>query len=158
MAAGTMTWFDQALLDLGKGAFDLSSDTLKWALIKSAANGGHDPAVDDADPCWGAGGSTNLSSAQVGTGGTSYTGPVTIAGTTWTIVAGTPTLDGTDPGELAADASGFTDARSLVVYDDTHAAKKALAWMDLGADKSIAAGIALRIEFAAGGILTLNQA
>lgn len=158
MAAGDIVWFDQALLNLGKKIFDLSSDTLKLGLVKSAANGGIDPAVTTADPCWGAGGSTNLSSSQVATAGTSYTGPQSLTSVTWAIVSGTPTLRA-DVITLAADASGFINARWGIIYDDTAANKNAIGYVDLGADVSIAAAsYSFDWNGANNDILTLNQA
>lgn len=65
MASGDIVWFDQALLNLGEKVFDLSSDTLKLGIVKSAANSGIDPAASTSDPCWGAGGSTNLDRKSV---------------------------------------------------------------------------------------------
>lgn len=78
MAVGDVKWFAQALLDLGTKKHDLSADTFKYGILKSAANGGIDLTQSLADPRWGAGGATNLSSSQVATGGTSYTGPGTL--------------------------------------------------------------------------------
>lgn len=158
MASGDIVWFDQALLNLGEKVFDLSSDTLKLGIVKSAANSGIDPAASTSDPCWGAGGSTNLSSSQVATGGTSYTGPQTLASVTWTIVSGTPTLRAANV-TLASDASGFTNGRWGIIYDDSATNKNAIAYVDLGSDRSIASG-GLTIDWsgADGDILTLNQA
>lgn len=158
MAAGDIVWFDQALLNLGEKIFDLSSDTLKLGLVKSAANSGIDPSATTSDPCWGAGGSTNLSSSQVATGGTSYTGPQTLSSVTWTLVSGTPTLRAANV-TLAADASGFTNARWGIIYDDSATNKNALAYVDLGADTSIAAAsYTFDWSGASGDVLTLDQA
>lgn len=152
MATGDITWFDQALLDLGEKIHDLSTDTLKLGLVTSVVT----PAADTADPRWGAGGGTNLSTNAVATG-TAWTGPVTLASVTWTIVAGTPTLDAADPAQIAQDAGGFTNARWGIIYNDTAAGKQALAFVDLGSDRSIVSG-PLTITFNASGVLTLNQA
>lgn len=139
MAAGDITWFRQALLDLGKKVHDLSADTLKLGIVKSAANSGIDPTATTADPRWGAGGTTNLSSSQVATGGTSYTGPQTLGSVTWTLVSNEPFLRAAVV-SLAQDASGFTNGRWGIIYNDTAAGKQALAFVDLGGDKSLAAG------------------
>lgn len=71
MATGDVTWFDQALLDLGKKIHDLSTDVLKLGLVTSTVT----PSATTADPRWGAGGGTNLSTNAVATG-TAWTGPV----------------------------------------------------------------------------------
>jgi hypothetical protein len=157
MAAGDIKWFAAGLLKLGQAKFNLGSDTLKLGIIKSAANGGVDPTLSLADPCWGAGGTTNLSSSQVATGGTEYTGPKTLASVTWTSVSNVPTLRATDVA-LSTDASGFTNGRWGIIYDDTATNKDALGFIDFGADKSIASG-PLTINFGGAGtdILTLTQ-
>ena len=152
MATGDVTWFDQALLDLGEKIHDLSSDTFKLGLVTDAVT----PAANTSDPRWGAGGGTNLSSSAVATG-TAWTGPVTLASVTWTIVAGTPTFDAADPAQIAQDAGGFTNARWGVIYNDTAAGKQALCFIDLGSNRSIVSS-PLTITFNASGILTLNQA
>lgn len=152
MATGDITWFDQALLDLGEKIHDLSTDVLKLGLVTSVVT----PAANTADPRWGAGGGTNLSTNAVATG-TAWTGPVTLASVTWTIVAGTPTLDAADPAQIAQDGAGFTNARWGIIYNDTAAGKQALAFVDLGSDRSIVSG-PLTITFNASGVLTLNQA
>lgn len=152
MAAGDIVWFDQALLDLGKEVHQLATDTLKLGLIDAGVT----PAATTADPCWGAGGTTNLSSNAVATG-TAWTGPVTLASVAWTLVGGTPTLDATDPTTIAQDAGGFTDARWGIIYNDTATNKNAIAYLDLGSARSIVTG-PLTITFNASGILTLNQA
>lgn len=152
MATGDITWFDQALLDLGEKLHDLSSDTYKLGLVTAVVT----PATNTSDPRWGAGGGTNLATNKVAEA-TGWTGPVTLASVTWTIVSGTPTFDAADPATIAQDASGFTDARWGIIYNDTDAGKRALAFLDLGSARSLVTG-PLSITFNASGVLTLNQA
>jgi hypothetical protein len=155
MASGDITIFQQARLNLGKGVFDLSADTLKLGIIKSAANSGHDPSSSDADPHWGGSGTTDLSASQVATGGTSYAGPVTLTSTSFTLVSGVPTLRA-DVVSLSQDASGFTNGRWGILYDDTDANKRAIAFVDLGGDQSlVAAGLNIDWNGATNDILTL---
>lgn len=153
MAAGDIKWFAQALLDMGKKLHDLSADTLKLGIITSAVT----PSLSTSDPRWGAGGSTNLSTNQVATGGTSYTGPQTLASVTWTSVSNVPTLRATDV-SLAQDASGFTNGRWGIIYNDTDAGKRCLGFVDFGSDRSLATG-SLTVNFGGAGtdILTLTQ-
>lgn len=153
MAAGDIKWFAQALLDMGKKLHDLSADTLKLGIITSAVT----PSLSTSDPRWGAGGSTNLSTNQVATGGTSYTGPQTLASVTWSLVSNVPTLRSTDV-SLAQDASGFTNGRWGIIYNDTDAGKRAIGFIDFGSDRSLATG-SLTINFGGAGtdILTLTQ-
>jgi hypothetical protein len=134
MAAGDIFWFDAGLNRLMRGEIDFDGGAMKLGLITSAAT----PAKTTADPRWGAGGSTNFSTNQVGTGGTSYTGPVTL---------GTPTVAVATPDvffrasivTLAQDASGFTNARWGIIFQDD-ANDYAVAYVDLGSDRSLAAG------------------
>lgn len=153
MAQGDIKWFAQALLDLGEKLHDLSSDTFKLGIITSAVT----PSLSTSDPRWGAGGSTNLSSNQVATGGTSYTGPLTLASVTWTLVSNVPTFRATDP-TMAQDASGFTNGRWGIIYNDTDAGKRAIGFIDLGFDRSLVTG-SLTINFGGAGtdVLTLTQ-
>lgn len=145
MAQGDITWFNAAKVKIGNGAFNLGADTLRVGIIKSAANGGVDPTASLADPRWGVGGSTNLSSSQVATGGTSYTGPVALANKTWGAVGSAGVLRA-DPITLAQDPSGFTNGRWAIIYDDTVTGKDAIAFVDLGSDRSLVTG-ALNIDW-----------
>lgn len=153
MATGDIKWFAQALLNLGEKIFDLSSDTLKVGIIDSTIT----PAVSTADPCWGAGGTTNFAGEQVATGGTSYTGPQTLASVTWALVSNVPTLRATDI-TLNQDASGFTDGRWAIIYDDSASNKNCLGFIDLGSARSLVTG-QLVINFGGAGtdVLTLTQ-
>ncbi len=153
MAAGDIKWFAQGLLDLGNKIHNLSSDTLKVGIATSTTA----PTVGTAAPHWGGTGTTNFASNQVGTGGTSYTGPKTLASQSWSSVSNVPTLRATDI-SMAQDASGFTNGRYGIIYNDTDANKRALAFIDFGSDRSLVTG-SLTIDFGGAGtdILTLTQ-
>lgn len=153
MAAGDIKWFAQGLLDLGNKIHNLSSDTFKLGIITSAAT----PALSSAAPHWGGTGTTNFATNQVATGGTSYTGPLTLASVTWSNVSNVPTLRATDP-TMAQDASGFTNGRYGIIYNDTDANKRAIAFIDFGSDRSLVTG-SLTINFGGAGtdILTITQ-
>src|SRR5574343_1468062 len=154
MATGTVKWFDQALLDLGKEEHLLSSDTLKLGIVTGVT-----PAHTTADPRWGAGGTTDYSASQVATGGTSYTGPVTLTTVTWTIVSNVPTLRA-DVVTLAQDAAGFTNGGYGIIYNDTNAGKRALGFVEISSTnaESLVAG-QLQIDWSGANndILTLTQ-
>lgn|SRR5574337_7777 len=154
MATGTVKWFDQGLLDLGNKKHNLASDTLKMGIVTGVT-----PAHTTADPRWGAGGTTNYSSSQVVTTGTTYTGPLTLASVTWTIVSNVPTLRaGTIT--LNQDASGFTNGAYGIIYNDTSAGKEALGFIELSSTNalSIAAGqVIIDWSGANNDILTLTQ-
>ncbi len=151
MAKGDVTWFDAGLKALGDKEVDLGGGQIKLGLITSAVT----PAADTAGPCWGSGGSTNLSSSQVSTAGSEYTGPITLGSQSWADVSGVMTFDAADV-SLAEDGSGFTDARWGILYDDGATNKNAIGFLDLGADTSIAAA-SLDINWNADGILTLAR-
>lgn len=153
MAVGDVRWFAQALLDLGEKLHDVSSDTLKVGLVTSSVT----PAIGTSDPRWGAGGGTNLATNQVATG-TSYTsGGPTLASVTWTLVSGVPTLRAAAL-TIAQDAAGFTDARWAVIYNDSDAGKRALAFVDLGEARSVRSGsLTLDWSGATNDILTITQ-
>jgi hypothetical protein len=59
---------------------------------------------------------------------------------------------------LAQDASGFTNGRWGILYNDTAAGKQALAYVDLGSDRSLVTG-PLTIDWngATNDILTLDS-
>lgn len=153
MANGDIKWFSGGLLALGTKVHNLASDTLKVGFITSAAT----PAISDTDPRWGAGGSVNFSSSQVTPGGNYATGGPTLASVTFTNVSNVPTLRATDI-SIAQHASNPTNARWGILYNDTDASKRALAFLDFGSARDLTAG-AFTFNFGGAGtdILTLTQ-
>ena len=153
MANGDIKWFSGGLLALGTKVHNLASDTLNVGFITSAAT----PAISDTDPRWGAGGSVNFSSSQVTPGGNYATGGPTLASVTFTNVSNVPTLRATDI-SIAQHASNPTNARWGILYNDTDASKRALAFLDFGSARDLTAG-AFTFNFGGAGtdILTLTQ-
>ena len=155
MATGTIKWFAQALLDLGNKVHNLSSDVLKLGIVTTTSV----PTVGTAAPHWGGTGTTNFATNQVATAGTQYTGPKTLASVTWTNVSSVPTLRATDVA-MTQDASGFANGAYAIIYNDTDANKRALAFVELSAAgaASLVSG-ALTIDWQGAGtdILTLTQ-
>lgn len=153
MAVGDIKWFGQGLHDLGSKLHNLGSDALKLGLITSATT----PAINTPIPHFGGSGTTNLATNQV-IAGTSYTaGGKDLTGVAWTNVSGVPTLRAAAV-TVAQDASGFTNARWGIIYNNTNAAKQALAFVDLGTDRSIVAGsLTLDWSGATDDILTITQ-
>lgn len=139
MAVGDIIVFCRFRLDVGKKLHDLSSDTFKLAYIKSAANGGFDPAANTADPRWGSGGAINFSTGEVATGSSYSAGGHTLTSTTWTQVSDIPTFRA-DIVTTAQDASGFNDARWAIIFNNTDSGKRCVCYIDLGSDKSIVSG------------------
>jgi hypothetical protein len=160
MATGDIKWFSQALEDLGNKIHNINADTLKLGIVTSATT----PLLSTAAPHWGGTGTTNFATNQVGTGGTSYTGPQTLqissgggGSQTWAQVSNVPTLRA-DAVVLAQDASGFTNGRWGIIYNDTDANKRAIAFVDLGSDRSLVTG-SLTIDWSGANndILTITQ-
>jgi hypothetical protein len=148
MSRGDVHWF--AAWDLAAktgNAFNLNADTLKLGVVTNAVT----PGVGTADPRWGSGGTTNLSTAQVGVA-TGYAGPITLTGVSYSRSVGVNKLDFDDV-TIPLDASGFTNAYYGIVYDDTVPGKYAIGYIDLGGPVSIQAG-PLNINVNAGGLLT----
>lgn len=125
MATGDMKWFAQGLHDLINKVHG-ASDDYRLGIVTTATA----PAVNTAAPHWGGTGTTNFATNQVGTGGTSYTGPVDLAGVTTTLTASGFTL-GFDQVSLAQDASGFTNGAYGIVYNNTDANKRAIGWVEI---------------------------
>lgn len=158
MAQGTVTIFDahmENVWDGGIHVFGGAPNTIKCALIKSAANGGDDPAVTDANPCWGAGGSTNFATAQVTPGGNYTTGGNACASPSAVLSAGTLNVDFGDPATWSQNASNPTNARWGIIYDDTATNKNCIGYVDLGSDFNMTTGD-LTIVWGA-PFMTVNQ-
>ena len=152
MAAGDFKWFAQGLHDLGNKIHDLDADDFRMGIITTATT----PAVNTAAPHWAGTGTTNMSTNQVVTTGTSYTAPLVLTAEAWALTATGAAMDVADI-TLAQDASGFTDGRWGVVYNNTDANKRAIGYLDLGSDRSLVAG-SVTITMNASGILSLAQA
>lgn len=150
MASGDFTWFNSAKGHLGLKVFNLETDTIKLGLITSAVT----PSATTADPCWGAGGTTNFSTNQVTPGGNYATGGPTVANNTFTESGGTATFDG-DAVSIAQHASNPTNARWGIVYSDTATNKNCLGFLDLGGTTDLSAG-GFSATPNASGIMTLT--
>jgi hypothetical protein len=154
MATGDIKWFAQGLHDLGNKLHNLSSDALRLGLITSATT----PTVGTLAPHFGGTGTTNMATNQV-IAGTSYTaGGPTLTGVFWTNVGNTvPTLRAAQV-TINQDAAGFTNARWGIIYNNTNAAKQAIGFIDLGADRSIVSGsLTLDWSGATDDVLTITQ-
>lgn len=152
MATGDIKWFAQGLLDLGNKVHDMDGDDWRLGLVTSATT----PSLSTAAPHWGGTGTTNFASNQVATA-TAYTGPIALASETWSLVSNVPTWRA-DVVTVAQDAGGFTNARWGIIYNNTDANKRAVAFVDLGSDRSIVSG-SLTIDWsgASNDILTITQ-
>ena len=131
MAKGDLKFFDDFVDDLGTKIHDLDADTIKMALVTNATV----PSVTTAAPSWGAGGTTNFASTEVS--GTNYTaGGIDIAAT-FSTSAAVGTFDGATNPSWTQHASGPTNIRWGIIYNDTATNKDAIAFVDMGGGSDI---------------------
>lgn len=130
-----LQWFNQGLLDLGNKVHNLATDDLRIAYVTNATV----PTKTTPVPHFGGTGTTNFAANQIALA-TSYTGPIALTNKTWTIPDATGPVLRADIVTVAQDAGGATNARWGIVYNNTDANKRALGFVDLGADRSLVAG------------------
>jgi len=148
MAQGDVTVFNSAKEYLADGTFDLDTHVFKIALVSNSSL-----LATQADLALATG------FTQV-TGGTSYTAGGETLTCTWVESAGTVTFDSSVNPSWVQDASGPTDIRYGIIYDDTDASDTALAFVDLTAGGDGTTAISLQtgdisITWAGTGIFTL---
>jgi hypothetical protein len=131
---GDFILFNAAKLKIFQEKMHFGTDTWKAALITTTLT----PTATTADPCWGAGGSTNLSTYET-SGGNATAGGITLSNVTLGESSGTVTFD-SDPVAIAQNASNPTDARWMIVYSDTSANKDCLGALDLGGVTDLSVG------------------
>lgn len=142
MAVGDVHWFAQGLHDLANKLHDIDTDDIRVGLVTSAVA----PSITTAAPHWGGAGTTNFAANQVGTGGTSYTGPIALATETWQITAGVVEFKA-DKIALAQDASGPTNIAYGIIFNNTDANKRCLGYVEIsaaGAGSLVAGPIEIR--------------
>ena len=138
MAQNDVIFFDDAWERIHED-MNLETDAFKIGLIKSAANGGDDPADTDAGPAW-SGGTTNFGTSEVTPGGNYITAGAATANPVLSQTGGAVTWDTDDPATWAKNAANPTNARWGILYDDTTTIKYAIAFIDLGADYDMTTG------------------
>lgn len=126
---------------LGKGEFNLATDTLKIALSNTAPDLAAEALFAD------------ITEIAAGNGYTA--GGFTLASKTYVEAAGVGTLDAND---LVITASGgaIADFRYVILYDDTAAGKPLIQVGDLGAVVSLGDGESYTLEWNASGILNVD--
>lgn len=152
MAQGDVVFFDQFLVDVMKKLHDLSADVCKLAIITSAVT----PAATTADPRWGAGGTTNLSSNEVTPGGNYAAGGITLASPSVTLTGGLAMFDSTTDPSWASNASNPTNAKWGIIYNSTDAGKRAIGFVDLGTAFDMTTG-PLTVTWNANGLARLDN-
>ncbi len=154
MAQGTVTMFQKTLETIGLGEFNLNTDEYRIGLIKSAANGGDDPATGDADPGWHASRTTNFLAAEVTPGGNYSTGGIDMTNT-YSQTSGVGKFDGADHTILVGLAGNPTNVRWGILYNWTDTDKKAVAYIDMGSDFDATTGDII-VTWNASGIIALT--
>lgn len=149
MAQGDIVYLARAKLDIGLEVHQLETDVIKLGLVDDTVT----PTETDADPRWGAGGTTNYATNQVTPGGNYADGGPTIGNNTWTLASATVTFDG-DNISINQHGSNPTDARWGIIWNDTATGDQALAFLDLGGDTDLTAGD-FSVTWNASGIFTL---
>ena len=152
MAQGDVTLFNKAVEHIGEKVINLETDTFKLGLVTNAVT----PAATTSDPCWGAGGSTNLSTNEVTPGGNYSAGGASVANPTYVESAGTVTFDADDV-TIAQHASNPTNARWGIIYSDTATNKNAVVYVDLGGVTDLSTG-AFTLTWNASGIFSFAVA
>lgn len=154
MAQGDVIVFDQTFLDLASKIHNISTggDTVKMGIVDSTIT----PTATTADPRWGAGGTTDLSANEVATGTSYSAGGPALGSVTGGLSGGAFVFDSANV-SIAQDATGFTDGRWAVAYNDTSSGKQVLFVVDLGGVVSIQGG-SLNINANASGWFSINQA
>jgi hypothetical protein len=134
MAAGDYFIFDQFYVDVQEGVHNLETDSIKLGFVTGVT-----PVSTDADPRWGAGGTTNFSSSEVTPGGNYSSGGPAVANPTVTLSSNRGIFDGDDI-SIAQDGSNPTNARWGILYNDTAAGKNCIGAVDFGASIDLTSG------------------
>ena len=125
MARGDSKKVSEYDLKSGDGAYNNSSDTFAYLLVTNTY------ASIDANTA------LNAASFTGATVGGNYAGKTALTGVTWTRAANVSTLDFNDI-SIAADGSNPTEAKCLVILNDTSAADDAFKIVDLTTDGATA--------------------
>ena len=145
MATGDLIVFEEAKEYLLDGGFE-AADDIKVAIIDNTGT----PTAAFATPAL-------ADFTEVGTAGTYVTGGISLGnlGTAVTEAAGVMTFDsGTNP-TWAQDGSNDVDAWWGIVYNDTDAGDRAIAFVELGGPVDMSAGD-LTITWNASGLFTIT--
>ena len=130
-----------------------ASDVIKMGIITN----GITPSITDADPRWGAGGSTNYSTYEITPGGNYSAGGVTLTSPTVTLSGAVTSLNVTSPVSIAANASNPTGAYWGIFYDSTDSGNHVFGYIDLGGPVSLVPGFQLNINGSASGTQPVFQ-
>jgi len=152
MATGDVVFFDQWMVDVQEKVHNLETDTIKVGFTDSTTT----PAATTADPRWGAGGTTNLSTDEVTAGGNYSAGGPSAANPSVTLSGGAAVFDADDI-SITQNGSNPTNARWGIIYNDTATGKNCIGYVDFGSATDLSAGD-FSITWNASGISSMDQA
>lgn len=134
MALGQVKFFTQFKVDLGKEIHNLDTHVFRAGLITDAVT----PAENDPAPHWGGTGTTNYASSQVTPGGNYSSGGPTLSNVSYSDDGGVIHWRGSKIA-IAQNPSNPTNARWIILYNNTDSNKRAVAFIDLGSVRDITA-------------------
>ena len=149
MAIGDIVAFEQFNADVGLAVHNLNTGVIKGGVIDSVIT----PTAADATPAWGVSSGVDYDGNEVATG-TSYLAGGPDLEASYALSAGDGLLDATDE-TIAQDATGFTDGRWMIIYNETATNNEAIAFLDFGSATSIQGGD-LDITWNVNGILRIG--
>lgn len=144
MARNDLTVFEALGDDVAQGKHDFETDVFRLGLIDNTTP----PTAADVSPSW-----NDYSANEVGTGGGYTAGGIAVPLSVARVAEVTTIDDDSGDITIAENESGFDDAYWGILYNDTHADKPAVAFVDLGGPVSEQAG-PVNIMWSALGILT----
>jgi len=127
MAAGDVTIFDSFREDLGNGVHNLSTDTIKVALLKSAAT----PTKSIAGAKY-----STYSANESASGGNYSTTGTALANIDFDLDSGRVVVIA-DKFRIEQDALNPTDTAWALIYNSTASNGEAIAFVDLGGTKDL---------------------
>jgi len=161
MAQGTLALFHEFAESVGDGRIDLDTATFKIAFVTLQVGGTPSIAKTDAVPCWGAGGTTNLSTSEVSAGGGYTTGGEALTSVTWQQdTPGVATFDAADVTWTSSASGDPATIKTAVIYSDTATNKDCVGFIDMTADGTTAISLLsgdITVAFGANGIFTLTN-
>lgn len=132
MAQGTIVLFEEFAKKMQDGTIDVDTHTWKFAFVTLSVTGGI--AATDANPCWGAGGTTNLATSEVTPGGGYTTGGATLTSVTLTETGGVATFDSADVVFTSSASGDPATIKTGILYSDTATNKDAAGFVDMTTD------------------------
>ena len=147
MAKGDLTIFEEFAAQIGLKKHDLDTEQMKLMLISTAAASVN---ASQAAPVY-----TTYSGAEMASGNGYTTTGASIASVSYVEASGVGTMDGTDV-TWSQNASGFTTARTAVMYNSAHASSVAVCYVDLGSTNVSLQDGDVTVSWHSSGILTIT--